>query len=498
MLQRGTAPVPGAWLPAGSRWPLAAVVLAVLIGLLNPLAGLAAFLAASVWLAWVSLPLALGLYILLAPYPLGPVLHHHKFFATDMLALAMAAVLLWRVWRGGGFRAAWETFLTREYRAPLLLLLALSVLSLAVALSRFGTTVKILEYIEFFVVVVALFKVSGRDRSTWETYLYAFLLTAAVMVVYGTVQYLFALGPASNQIAGGYHVRATGLWGQPNVFGAFNEFLFPLVLGLLAFGPRDLKRGWLAAGLAVLAWGVVISYSRGAWVGDAAAVGFMGLAAIFTWRREPLARWLPRYAFWGVGVPVLAFLLVTGLNHLHLAHVYTPVTFHDRGASSRLLSTVTAVANPRSSYDTIQRLLIWKTALAALLSHPLLGTGLGNFHLYIAQHPPKGLVGGIPPMAHDLYLEWGADLGVGGILAALWLQWRWVTAPLKVLAGRYGALDRFWYGLGLGAFGTVVAFIVHDWVDFLIDHGVVVPLLLALGLIAALASGRREAERHEA
>jgi hypothetical protein len=34
----------------------------------------------------------------------------------------------------------------------------------------------------------------------------------------------------------------------------------------------------------------------------------------------------------------------------------------------------------------------------------------------------------------------------------------------------------------------MVAFIVHDWVDFMIDHGVIVPLLLALGIVAAIVT----------
>lgn len=49
----------------------------------------------------------------------------------------------------------------------------------------------------------------------------------------------------------------------------------------------------------------------------------------------------------------------------------------------------------------------------------------------------------------------------------------------------------FEFALGIGAFGATVSSIVHDWVNFLIDHGVIVPFLLALAVVWGLVDNLR-------
>ena len=98
---------------------------------------------------------------------------------------------------------------------------------------------------------------------------------------------------------------------------------------------------------------------------------------------------------------------------------------------------------------------------------------------------PKGLVG-VPPQASNLYLEIGADTGVFGIVAIIWLQYRWFAQTVKAIWGRFGSLDPWFYALAVGSLGIFTAFSVHNLVDYMIDHGVIVPLLLAMGVIAAI------------
>ncbi|PSR32414.1 MAG: hypothetical protein C7B44_15395 [Sulfobacillus thermosulfidooxidans] len=276
----------------------------------------------------------------------------------------------------------------------------------------------------------------------------------------------------------GHHVRATGFFGQPNVFGGFSDQTFPLLAALVALGPPSLRQGWLKVALGLTALGVVISYSRGSWVADAGSVFFMGVLIALTRGRQALKR----FASFGILVPIVMFVVVFLLGKTDLSHTALYVGAH-KNTLERLTTTVTAVINPAGHFDTDQRLLIWKSALSAIRQHPLLGVGLGNFHLFIQQHPPKGLAG-IPPMAHDLYLEWGADMGIGGIVAALWLEWSWLASSVRLVREKTAALSPYWYALLVGAFGTMTAFVIHNWVDFLIDQGVILPLLLALAAVS--------------
>lgn len=471
-------------LPAA--WTLAAMAVGALLALVLPPLGAVVFIVGYAVATWTSLPVGVAIYILAAPFPIGLVLHNHHFFITDVMAILIALALVWTE-RGEGIGGLVDGFFERAWRGPFWFLLALSVLSLAVSLSRSGTGVKILEYLEFFAVMTAAVRYTARRPQVWQLYLGALAVAVAAVSLWGLVQFLFALGPQSNQIAL-HHVRATGFFGQPNPFGAFTGEAFPLFLGMISLGPDSLRRHWaLWLGLCFSALGAVESYSRGAWVGAAAAVAVMFLLAWYL-KGGAAAR---RLLSIGLAVPAAALLFIVVLSKTDFTHQHFQQIWVHANTATRLKSTISSAFNPQSSYDTQQRLLIWKSAVQAIRQHPILGVGLGNFHLFIQAHPPQGLAGGIPPTAHNLYLEWGADLGLGGILAALWLEWRWIRAGIRALGGRARSVDPLWQAAGLGAVGTVVDFVVHNWVDFLIDHGVVIPLVLALGLISGRLAARR-------
>ncbi|MDA8192851.1 MAG: O-antigen ligase family protein [Thermaerobacter sp.] len=434
----------------------------------------------SLWMSLVSLPAVLSMYIVLAAFPIGVTFHGHHFELSDVVALMAMAGLIRK------FRAERTNmisgFLAKPFRGPLVLLFGLAVLSLAVSISHVTTVVKILEYVEFFLVIVAVAHDAGWDERAWRLILLSLFVTVAAVALYGTWQFLFQIGPAAN-IIDTYHIRADAWFGQPNAFGGFVGDTFPLLLALVWAGPEWARRSWLLwALLAVDALGVMVSFSRGAWVADAGAVFFMGVLALSLGGWKQIG-W--RYLLAGIAVPVAMFVVVYLLGKVNLTgHAITAVSYQTTGA--RLRSSVTAVFNPNGHFNTAQRLIIWKSAIAAMVSHPWLGVGLGGFHRYIATHPPKGLAL-VPPMAHNLYFEWGADLGVGGIVAALWLQWTWLSTAIGAMRRRARTWPRFWYALGLGAFGTVVSFIMHNWVDFMIDHGVIVPLLMAMAILWVLS-----------
>lgn len=512
--------------------PLAVMAIGALAAFLSPPAGAVVLLAGFVWLAGKSIPVGLTAYLVMAPVPFFFRVHAHRLFVSDFMAIILLGWVLVRVWQESPKAETLrqriiELFLPRTYRWALLFLLVLSVLSLGVALSHSGTVIKILEYVEFFMVVVGVLRYTGNSRRAWEMYLFAIVAAASLLSLYAIGQFLVGAGPISNQIHI-FHVRGDSVFGQPNPFGAYEGGLFPFVASLVALGPKDLPRRWLKVGLVIIALGVLVSYSRGAWVGDAGAVFFMGLLAYLTLGNRVLAP-LTGYA---VIIPVVGFAVVAEAARIDLKpfyhHLFGPaahaaaapkhavgqlvaagkaVTVHHHHHAkaakidvhartlTRLFSIVGALIHPHKYYDTQQRLIIWKSAWQAFRTHMLLGVGLGNFHLYIAAHKPKHLVGGIPPMAHDLYLEWGADLGVGGFIAGLWIEWQWVVSAIRAVRARAQAADPFWFALTVGAFGTICGFVIQNWVDFFIDQGVVVPFLLALAVVSLGLAGRgRKAE----
>ncbi len=462
-------------------WSVLIIAVGTALTFVSTLLGAAVILIGYVWLAVRSLPAALAVYVIFSPFLLGLTVHHHHFDVSDLMALVMAIRLL-ALSRREGKMSLWQRFMGSPSWRPLVLLLILSILSLATALSHGTTLVKILEYIEFFVVVVAVARQAGLAENAWKPVVGALFLVADALALYGFYQFLFEVGPHAN-IVDGYHIRADAVFGQPNAFGGFEAMVFPIALALLAYGPAWAKRWWTWVTTVLVALSVVDSFSRGAWVASVAAVFFMAVVAWAGRDRTVINR---RFVFPGVIIPILAFVAIDLLGKTNFSN---SIFVAGHTTTSEITSTFTSSVNPGSNFDTHQRLRIWKEALQALKTHPILGVGLGGFHRYSMLHPEPNLKAA--PMAHNLYLEWGADLGILGVFTGLWIEFSWVKSAIQGLVSKVRALSPFEFAIGLGAFGTIVSFIVHDWVDLLIDHGVVVPLLLALAVVWALADRKK-------
>lgn len=474
---------------AGAGWqayllPLLIMAVGTALAFVSTALGGLVILVGYVWLVVRSLPGALAVYVVFAPFQLGLSVHHHRVDVSDMMALVMAIRLLLTSVKEGS-AGLWDRFMGSPFWRPLSLLLILSILSLATALSHSTTLIKILEYIEFFVVIVAVARDGNLKETAWKPVVAGLFVVADALSLYGFYQFLLQVGPASH-IVDGHHMRADAVFGQPNAFGGFEAMVFPVVLALLAYGPSWARRWWTWVTVVLVAVSVIDSYSRGAWVASVAAVFFMGVVAWAARGRTQINR---RFVVPGIIVPILAFVFIDLLGKTNLSNSVF-VASHTTG--NRISSTVTALVNPKGHFDTLQRLKIWKEAIRAMKTHPILGVGLGGFHRYAELHPEKGLE--VAPMAHNLYLEWGADLGIVGFLTGLWIEFSWVKSAVAGVVSKVRALTPFEFAMGLGAFGTIVSFIVHDWVDFMIDHGVVVPLLLALAVVWSLADRKKSGD----
>jgi putative inorganic carbon (HCO3(-)) transporter len=107
-----------------------------------------------------------------------------------------------------------------------------------------------------------------------------------------------------------------------------------------------------------------------------------------------------------------------------------------------------------------ERLEIWARAIASISDFPLTGIGFGTFTLATSQMYPFYLIdvsNGAPPHAHNLFLQVGVDLGVGGLISYIALllnisvssltQWK-QNSPNWIILGSFASLSAFLvYGL---------------------------------------------------
>lgn len=245
--------------------------------------------------------------------------------------------------------------------------------------------------------------------------------------------------------AEGVH-RALGLaYGSPNNLSLFLDRAWPILLAVTVwphFSP-NLRRWWYGLGLVVVSVALYLTFSKGAlFLGLPAGVAAMGLW--YGQHRQKLNR------------RKLLLALVIGL--IIMAAAFIPLSQTERF---------------RTTFDFDQgstgffRLKLWQASLNMLADHWPLGIGLDNFlYQYRTRYIlPEAWQEPNLSHPHNLVLDFGTRLGLGGIVVLLWLQIAFWRNAWRLYQKRPNALL-------LGLMGSMVVFLAHGLVDnsyFLVD-----------------------------
>jgi O-antigen ligase len=181
-----------------------------------------------------------------------------------------------------------------------------------------------------------------------------------------------------------------GFFGNPNDLATTLNMLLPLAVALTLLS-EGVKRAFYAACAAILIGGVIVTFSRG---------GFLGLLAMGV------------VLLWKVGsqnraVTALTFALIFGVFVIAMP-----------GGYGGRISSIFNVAEDKTGSTEARRDLLERAASVAV-HHPIVGVGMGNYHIYSVHEQ----------VAHNSYLETAAELGFGGLLAYL----VFIFAPLRSL-----------------------------------------------------------------
>lgn len=181
-----------------------------------------------------------------------------------------------------------------------------------------------------------------------------------------------------------------GIFGNPNDLATSLALLLPLAVAL-ALTSSGLKRAIFFGCAALLVGGVIVTFSRG---------GFLGLLAmggVLLWKMGRQNR----------AVTALAFAVLFGVFVLAMPDGY----------ANRITSMFSIGDDPTGSSQARRDLL--ERAANVALHHPIIGVGMGNFHIYSIHEQ----------VAHNAYLEIAAELGLAGLAAYLVM----IFAPLRSL-----------------------------------------------------------------
>jgi putative inorganic carbon (HCO3(-)) transporter len=358
---------------------------------------------------------------------------------------------------------------------PILLFLGALIVSALGAQSFQHSAKEIVKWVE--VLGLFLFVSSEMDRK-WTRALIAVLLgTGGLVALHGIYQFLFQVGPDAFVLFDRF-MRAHGTFEQPNPYGGYLGLTLPLAVGVVVAGilpvAGRIKLVWIllaacTGGLMLLA--LVMSWSRGAWLGFGAGAAAMAFAVV--------AR-SGRAAALATGLAVLAayVLLVLGVVRVPPAIVQRFTDFVPYVG----VSDVRGAEITDGNFAVLERVAHWQAAWQMWSDHPWFGVGIGNYEPEYSQYAlplwPVAL-----GHAHNYYLNVAAEVGVVGLATYVLL---WGLAVVGAWRACRGALRWDW-GLALGVLGVLVHLAVHSFFDNLYVHAMYLQVAILLGVIAPYA-----------
>lgn len=337
------------------------------------------------------------------------------------------------------------------------------------------------EWLKWIILLVMAFMAYTLKR--WEWLIFGVVLAALANAVIGLYTFLGGSG-ALHLLINDRFFRAFGTFGQPNPFGGFMGLIAPLAAGaawgylILAWqqwrDTRSLHRGYLfctmfyTGATAFIALGVIISWSRGAWLGFAVA---MLIVVVLLPRR----RWF--------SAVVLAVLIIGGGFVWSSGRLPTAITERISSATQELfnIQDVRGVDITPDNYAVVERLAHWQAALNMASAHPFLGIGFGN---YEAAYDQYRILNWREPLghAHNYYLNVLAETGIIGLtcyivlwFGVIWSTWRVLKHP--------DALAR---SVAVGLLGTWAYLLLHSLTDNLYVNNLFLHLGILLGVVMLL------------
>jgi O-antigen ligase len=517
-----------------------AAVLVVIAGAalaLIPLKWAALLLAGGVALMAVLLWPQAALCLLAFAVPFGSI-SEFRLGPVSVGAAELLIVLLVASWLARMISARRVVIVKRRLLLPLLLFLGAISLSTLVTSSLQLSLKEIVKWLE--VLVIYLF-LAGEVNDRWGKWVVASLLAAgSAEALLGVYQFVRQVGPEGFVLFGRF-MRAHGHFAQPNPFAGYLGLTLPLAYALTLEGLQewrdklwrararlpDVLAGMMpylayAGSFAILSAAMVMSWSRGGWVGVAAALVVITVVRSRTALLAALA----------VALVVSYLLLIGGAQYL-------PQSFVQR--FSDFLPYLGGVDPTRvdvtdANWAVVERMAHWLAAVGMFSDHPWLGVGIGN---YAVAYPQYALGRWRDPLghAHNYYLNIAAEAGIIGLAAYLMLFSACLVHAVRVIrraastrnvatshryersrpslsldsegprcaqgvqqevaaAPRFSARNlspnhrvaegqrRYWRAVALGALGVIVHLCVHNLFDNLFVHNMNVQLGLVLGLVA--------------
>lgn len=187
-------------------------------------------------------------------------------------------------------------------------------------------------------------------------------------------------------------LRAYGSFGWPNALGIYLAVIFILGLILYFYYSRPKYRPLILLGQLIILAGLLLSFSRGAWLATAGGTLVFALAA---WKHLPAE--FSRLKFYS---RLIQQLIVCGVLIVSLIIIFRPVFFARFNTGNYL-----------ENLSVTERQEQFKVVGQIITDNLFFGVGPGLYTGYLYQHYSKPLYGQYQP-AHNIYLLMAAETGL--------------------------------------------------------------------------------------
>ncbi|MDR3311170.1 MAG: O-antigen ligase family protein [Oscillospiraceae bacterium] len=253
--------------------------------------------------------------------------------------------------------------------------------------------------------------------------------------------------------------RVYSTLGNPNVLAEYLLLVIPFAGAGIVAARDDLRRLFYAGALAVLVLCLVLTFSRGGYIGLAAA------ALVFLVMLDR------------------RFIIVAVLGILLLPFVL-PDTVVNR------FTSIGDLKDGSTSY----RLSIWLATLTMLRDYWFVGVGPGTA-AFNKIYPKYAYDASIAQHSHNLFLQLVCDAGILALFAFLAVV---ISAVRACAAGLARAGDRFSRAYRIAAVSAIAGFLVQSMTDYsFYNYRVTLVFWAVVGLTAAAARGSFDMETEE-
>ena len=250
------------------------------------------------------------------------------------------------------------------------------------------------------------------------------LITATTLSFIGILQYLLA-HPS------GYKLSATFV--NKNHFAGYLNMIIPFAITGIYLDKEIGKRIFLIYSLVIMLTAMLFTFSRGGWISLLFITIFLGIT-LFNPEKKKL-KWAAISFFM---LPILFLLFV----NLGIKNISQP--------------------KRKDEINLPVRRRIYRSTLAMIGDHWVLGTGPGSFAAAFPRYRVAGLDFHVD-YAHNDYLQFAAELGLGVlpiILLIIWTSFRAAWGKIRLSNSRTEK------GTTIAAMAGILSILVHSAMDF--------------------------------